>query len=64
METVFAACLIVLGAGLGAIAWHHDGLPRTAADRMLDVVLTDEQRIAIDLTLAFALVALGICTFA
>jgi hypothetical protein len=60
MHAVFPALLILLGAALAAWTWHAGGLPRTAFDRVLDHVVTDEQRVALDITLSFAVMALGV----
>jgi hypothetical protein len=56
---VFPALLIVLGAALAFWSWRAGGLLRTAADRVLELDFSDRQRVMLDLTLSFVILAMG-----
>jgi hypothetical protein len=60
VQALFPSFLILLGTALGIWAWRAGGLPVTPADRALDLCFTDEQRVALDITLSFVVVAMGI----
>lgn len=60
MRAAFPFFLIVLGSALALWAWRAGGLPGTRADRALDLWFTDEQRLALDITLSVMVVAMGV----
>lgn len=60
MQAVFPSMLIVLGTALALWAWCAGGLPRAPGDQVLDLWITDEQRLAIEITLSFVIIAMGI----